>query len=73
MPRPKPRFWRPGRGRSRYTAPTGAREVRSLMSLPEAALDDPDEALRWARLSLAPARAAAAEEAPAKARKAEAA
>ncbi|THD74774.1 TfoX family protein [Thalassobius vesicularis] len=34
-------------------------QVHSFMSLPESALDDPDEALRWARLSLPAAQAAA--------------
>lgn len=37
--------------------------------LPESALDDPDEAARWAERSLIPARKAAAEKAAAKARK----
>lgn len=44
-----------------YERKTGTRLVPSLMSLPEAAMDDPDEALRWAQLALPPARAAAAE------------
>ena len=35
------------------------RSLPSFMSLPDAALDDPDEALRWARLALPPARATA--------------
>lgn len=39
-------------------------------SLPDAAQDDPEEAVAWARLSLAPAREAAAQKAAAKARKA---
>lgn len=39
-------------------------------SLPDGAQDDPDEAAAWARLSLEPARKAAAEKAAAKARKA---
>lgn len=34
------------------------RAIRSLMTLPEAAMDDPDEAMRWVRLALPPARAA---------------
>ncbi|MEO0622576.1 MAG: TfoX/Sxy family protein [Pseudomonadota bacterium] len=38
--------------------------------LPDAALDDPDEALAWARRALVPAEAAAAEKRAAKARKA---
>lgn len=39
-------------------------------SLPDSALDDPDEACHWARRALGPARKAAAEKAAAKARKA---
>lgn len=39
-------------------------------SLPDSALDDPDEACRWAQHALGPARKAAAEKAEAKARKA---
>jgi DNA transformation protein len=38
--------------------------------LPDAAMDDPDEALGWARRSMVPAEAAAAEKRAAKARKA---
>ncbi|MBT9382458.1 TfoX/Sxy family protein [Pseudooceanicola sp. CBS1P-1] len=44
-----------------YTRKEGVREVRALLSLPDSALDDPEEALFWARLSLPPARAAALE------------
>jgi DNA transformation protein len=40
------------------------------MSLPESALDDAEEALVWARLSLPPARAAAEAKRRQKARKA---
>jgi DNA transformation protein and related proteins len=53
-----------------YQRQTGQREARSLMSLPEAALDDADTALEWACLSLAPARVAAEQKRDAKARKA---
>ena len=42
-----------------YTRATGVRQVTSLMSLPESALDDPAEAQHWARLAFGPARAAA--------------
>ncbi len=52
-----------------YTRATGARQVTSLMSLPDAAMDDPAEALGWARLSLGPARAAAEKKRREKARK----
>ena len=38
--------------------------------LPESAMDDPDEAVKWARRSLEPASIAAAQKAAAKARKA---
>lgn len=44
-------------------------EIQSLLSLPESALDDPDEALYWARLALPPARVAAAEKQRQKARR----
>ena len=53
-----------------YTRASGARQVTSLMSLPESALDDPDEAVDWARLALGPARAAAEKKRHDKARKA---
>ena len=53
-----------------YGRKTGPRTVPSLMSLPDAALDDPDAALVWARLSLPPARDAAAKKCREKARKA---
>lgn len=42
-----------------YMRQSGRREAPGLMSLPEAAMDDADAALGWARLSLGPARAAA--------------
>lgn len=41
-----------------YECKTGTRET-SLMSLPESALDDAEEALHWGRLAMGPARAAA--------------
>jgi len=44
-----------------YDTKTGLRTINGLMALPDAALDDPDEALFWARLSLIPAREAAEE------------
>lgn len=52
-----------------YDRSTGARQVTSLMSLPESALDDPDEAFRWAEMALPPAREAAAKKRARKARK----
>lgn len=53
-----------------YSRATGTRQVPSLMSLPDSAADDPDEAADWARLSLGPARAAAEKKRAEKARKA---
>ncbi|MEM7176244.1 MAG: TfoX/Sxy family protein [Pseudomonadota bacterium] len=53
-----------------YDTKSGPRTIHGLMRLPDAALDDPDEALAWARQSLVPAEAAAAEKREAKARKA---
>ncbi len=44
-----------------YDAKTGLRTINGLMALPDSALDDPDEALHWAQLSLVPARVAAEE------------
>ncbi|MDA3888104.1 MAG: TfoX/Sxy family protein [Allgaiera sp.] len=46
------------------------RSLPSFMTLPETAMEDPDEALHWARLALPPARAAAQEKRRQKARKA---
>ena len=43
-----------------YLRKTGMRQATSLMSLPDAAMESPDEALQWARLSLPAAEAAAA-------------
>lgn len=42
-----------------YDTKTGVRTINGLMSLPESALDDPEEALSWARRSMIPAIAAA--------------
>ena len=53
-----------------YARKSGEREARSLMSLPESAMDDPEEALSWARMSLPPAEAAAEAKRRDKARKA---
>jgi len=44
-----------------YATKTGNRMITGLMSLPDSALDDPDEALEWLALSLVPARIAASE------------
>ena len=52
-----------------YMRATGERQATSLMSLPDAAMDDPGEALKWARLSLPPARTAAEAKRRTKARK----
>lgn len=53
-----------------YTRATGMRQVTSLMSLPDSAADDPDEAADWGRLSMGPARVAADQKRADKARKA---
>ena len=53
-----------------YDTRNGVRTIPGLMRLPDSALDDPDEALDWARLSLVPAELAAANKRAAKARKA---
>ena len=42
-----------------YDTKSGIRTINGLMALPESALDDPEEALYWAQLSLVPARQAA--------------
>jgi DNA transformation protein and related proteins len=52
-----------------YTKAAGTQQITSLMSLPDTALDDPEEALSWARLSLPAARAAALEKRRTKARR----
>jgi DNA transformation protein and related proteins len=49
---------------------TGERQTHGLMRLPDSAMDDPDEAMQWARLSLPPAEAAALSRRQTKARKA---
>ncbi|MDT0682886.1 TfoX/Sxy family protein [Roseicyclus sp. F158] len=52
-----------------YDTKRGPRKIPGFMSLPGDALDDPEEALRWARLSLTAAEVAAAEREEKKARK----
>src|SRR5437016_1345264 len=47
-----------------YSRAPGKWEETSYWRLPEAALDDPDEAARWARKALAVAQAKAAEKRP---------
>ncbi len=47
------------------------RDLPAFMTMPDAAMDDPDEAMRWARLALPPAQAAAEEKRREKSRKAE--
>ena len=51
-----------------YATRDGTRTLAGFMRLPDAAMDDPDEALAWARRSLVPAEEAARKRA-AKARK----
>jgi len=43
-----------------YETKKGERVIPGLMSLPESALDDPEEALGWMAVSMVPARQAAA-------------
>ena len=58
-------------GSEPFTYSGGGKSVEmSYWRLPDSALDDPDEALDWARRSLVPAERAAAEKRAAKARKA---
>lgn len=52
-----------------YTTKTGTRVINGLMSLPDSALDDPQEALEWARRSMVPALQATEEKRASKARK----
>lgn len=49
-----------------YDTKTGTRVISGLMSLPESALDDPDEALIWAQKSMIPAMATAKKRAASK-------
>lgn len=49
-----------------YDTKAGTRTIAGLTSLPDSAMDDPDEALLWARKSLIPARVAAAKRARSK-------
>ena len=53
-----------------YDTKSGVRTIPGLISLPESALDDPEEALFWARKSLIPAMAATEKRNAAKRRKA---
>jgi DNA transformation protein len=53
-----------------YDTRNGVRTIPGLMRLPDSALDDPDEALDWARRSLVPAELAVAKKRAAKTRKA---
>ena len=46
-----------------YDTKTGIRTIAGLTSLPDSAMDDPEEALFWARKSMIPAIAAAAKRA----------
>lgn len=52
-----------------YATRDGPRTLAGFMRLPDSALDDPEEALIWARRSLVPAEAAAVAKRAAKARK----
>lgn len=44
-----------------YDTKKGIRTIPGLMSLPESAVEDPDEVLSWAQKSMVPAQATAAE------------
>ena len=55
----RPRFDEAGSVPFSYQTKTGERIIPGLMSLPDSALDDPDEAREWMALSLVPARKAA--------------
>ena len=65
----RPVFEKAGSRPFTYDRKTGARQVTSLMSLPEYAMDDPDDAFYWAQIALPPARDAAAKKRARKARK----
>ena len=56
----RPRFEEAGSVPFSYGTKGGERVIPGLMSLPDSALDDPDEAREWMALSLEPARKAAA-------------
>ena len=65
-----PEFEAEGGERWVYEHKTRGPTAMPYWSLPDSAMDDPDEACRWADRALGPARKAAAEKAAAKARKA---
>ena len=52
-----------------YETKTGPRTIPGMMQLPDTALDDPEEAVQWARKSLVPARSAAQKRNAAKTRR----
>lgn len=56
----RPRFDEAGSIPFSYETKGGERVIPGLMSLPDSALDDPEEAQAWLQLSLEPARKAAA-------------
>ncbi|MBY8975784.1 TfoX/Sxy family protein [Rhodobacteraceae bacterium NNCM2] len=64
------RYAEAGSGPFVYSTKSGPRTINGLMRLPDSALDDAEEALDWARQSMVPAEAAAAEKRAAKPRKA---
>ncbi|KPU84966.1 hypothetical protein JI58_00445 [Marinosulfonomonas sp. PRT-SC04] len=49
-----------------YVTKAGSRNIPGLMSLPDSAMDDPEEALFWARKSMIPALTAAIKRAKSK-------
>ncbi|MBV1866569.1 MAG: TfoX/Sxy family protein [Marinosulfonomonas sp.] len=52
-----------------YDTKTGPRQINGLMALPDAALEDSDEAMHWAQLSMVPALKAAAQKRAKKAKR----
>lgn len=52
-----------------YETKSGPRTIPGMMQLPDAALDDPEDAVQWARKSLIPAQQAALKRNAAKARR----
>ncbi|MBV1903309.1 MAG: TfoX/Sxy family protein [Marinosulfonomonas sp.] len=52
-----------------YDTKTGPRQINGLMALPDSALEDSDEAMHWARLSMVPALKSAAQKRSKKAKR----
>lgn len=69
-PQTAPQFLEAGAEYFTFQRSDGMREVKSMISLPETGMDDPDEAMIWANLAIEPARKAAVQKRAQKARKA---